>query len=238
MRRFAALGIVSLTLALCGRSAGAAASGAAGYDYYRGMEHRETHTVLGVAGVPVGAGDVLGGGLWFDDDVVGSGYGLVLGGGIALGGPAALRVLTTRFVGDEGYRAWRVKVGPQWTLAGGGTLGLSWVRDVNNLGPDTDGGAGELSVPLASRWTGRLSGSIGRSGDVTGYAASAGAGWTVAPHLELAGELGLARNPPATTPAPSGGRLLPPILDPGEPPPAQADDEVATTTLLSLRVTF
>ena len=199
----------------------------------------QTQAALGVADLASGSGDVLGGVMRFDDSVVGPGYGLVLGGGTSLGGPTSLRVLGTRFLGDRDYRAWRLKAGPLWSLPGGGSLGLYYVHDENNRSPDTESGAGELGVPLAAGWSGKLAGSYGRAEDVTGYSAAVGAGWTAIPHLELGADVGIARNPPATaSPGPNGGGLLGPLLgeDPASPPARV--DRVAATTSLSLRVTF
>jgi hypothetical protein len=238
MRMSGFLGFAALALASIERPAEAAVPSAAlGYDYSRGPAGQETHSVLGIAGVSLGAGDVLGGVMRFDDSVVGPGYGLVLGGGASPGGSTSLRVLASRFVADESYRAWRLKSGPVVNLAGG-TLGLSWVHEANNLGPDTDSGLGELAIPLASQWTGKLTGSYGRSGDVNGFAASAGAAWTIVPHLEVGGELGVARNAPSTTPGPRGGGLglLDPLLGGGQAP--EPSDEVGATTSLSVRATF
>ena len=139
-------------------------------------------------------------------------------------------------MGDGDYRAWRLKSGLQWGLPGGGTLGLFWVHDANNLGSDTESGSGELSLPVAHGWTGKLSGAYGRSEENDGYLAAVGASWTAIPHLELSGEVGAARNPPATTPAPSRG-LLRPILGGPEQDPSTSN-RVSATTSLTLRVAF
>jgi len=219
-------------------AAAIAPSGALGLDLYDGPHGHETRSALAVAGLDFGAGDVVGGAMRFDDSVVGPGWGLIGGGGISLGGPMSLRILASRFVGDRDYRAWRVKAGPLWNLGRGGTLGLYWVHDDNNAGAEGESGAGELAVPLVPRWTAKLAGSYGRAGDVTGYAASVGASWALIPHLELGGDVGLARNPPATTsPGPAGG-FLDPILGGGPGASSSTSDEIAATTSLSLRVTL
>jgi hypothetical protein len=197
-----------------------------------------TRSALGLGDLAFGGTDVLAGVLRFDDSTVGSGTGFVFGGGTSLGGPLSLRVLASRFVGDGDYRAWRIKTGPQWSLPGGGTLGISWVHDTNNLGPDTESGAGELAVPVAHAWTAKLAGAYGRSEQTDGYAATVGAAWSAIPHLELSADVGAARNPPSTlTPAPSRG-LLSPVL--GNGPPSQQDTAtpIAATSTISLRVTF
>lgn len=218
------------------RLAGAATpSGAVGLDYYRGPSGAETRSALGIGGLGFVVGDVLAGLVGFDDQLVGSGYGLLIGGGVRLGGTAALRLLATRFEAREDYRAWRVKLGPQWSLPQGAALGLFWVHDSNNLTPDTESGAGEFSFPLIPAWTGKLSGSYGRSSEATGYSVSAGALWALAPHLELGGDLGLARNPPAATPGPSGG-VLGSILGPGERPAIAPNEPVSAIASLSLRL--
>lgn len=237
MRYLAWIGVASLVLGMARPAGAVAPSGAIGLDLYNGPNGQQTRSALALGGLSFDAGDVLGGLMRFDDTTVGPGYGLVLGGGVPLGGPTSLRVLASRFVGDRDYRAWRVKTGPQWALTGGGTLGLFWVHDTNNLGADTESGAGDLAFPVVHGWTGKLAGAYGRSGDTDGYAASIGAAWALIPHLELGGDVGVARNPPATSPGPSRG-ILDPILGGSPDPSPSTSNELATTSSLSLRVTL
>ena len=218
-----------------------AASGAVGYDYYSGPNGQQTHAGLGIAVLGVGSGDLLAGALRFDDNIVGPGSGVLLGGGVPLGERVKLRMLGTRFVGDRDYRAWRLKIGPQWSAPAGGVLGAFYIHDSNNLGPDTRSGTGELSVPLSKAWAGKFSLSYGRCDEVSGFASTVGAEWTPVPHVGLSADLGFARNPPGTTvgPAAPGGGVLQSILGTGHASGAERTDEKVTgTTSVSLRVTF
>lgn len=236
MLRYVCLGSVALCLLSVPPTHAAAPSGSVSFDQYNGPESQTTRSVLGLGDVAFGRLDALAGVLRFHDTTVGAGNGFVFGGGAALDGPLTLRVLASRFVGDGDYRAWRVKSGPLWSLPGGGSLGAYWVHDTNNLGPDTESGAGELAVPVAHGWTGKLSGAYGRSEDRDGYVATLGAAWSMIPHLELSGEVGAAKNPPATTPAPSRG-LLSPILG-GPQKQNEVPAPLAATSSINLRVSF
>ena len=234
-----ALFALVLTAVSSSPSHGSTLSGAASVDDYDGPQGQWTRAALGLAGIAFGRGDVLGGGMRFDDAVVGGGYGVVAGGGVRLGGPTTLRFLVTRFLGDDGYRAWRVKAGPQWGLPRG-SLAIYLVHDANNADTATESGSGELSVPVTSRLEGRLTGSYGRTAEVEGFAASAGAGWTAIPHLELGGDVGLARNPPSVSPGPSGGGPLDGM--PGAGRKAHEDptssNQIGATAELFVRVSF
>jgi len=223
-------------LAGAGPAHAASPSAAVSLDQYEGPADQRTRSALALGDLSFARGDVLAGAMRFDDTSVGAGFGLVAGGGVPLGGPLSVRVLGSRFFGDGDYRAWRLKAGPQWGLPAGGSLGVFWVRDHNNVGSDTKSGSAECSIPLVRGWTGKLSGAYGRVGDRDGYAAAVGASWALIPRLELGGELGAARNPPATTPAPARG-LLDPILG-GHPNQPEPSNEVAMTTSISVRATF
>jgi hypothetical protein len=236
MRKLTCIGLAVVAFGSAGPSTAATPSGAVSFDLYNGPADQVTKSALALGDLAFGGADVVGGVLRFDDTTVGMGNGFVVGGGWTVAAPLSVRVLASRFVGDGDYRAWRLKSGPQWGLPGGGTLGLFWVHDTNNVGPDTESGAGELSVPVTHGWTGKLSGAYGRSEESDGYVAAVGASWTAVPHLELSGEVGAARNPPATTPAPSRG-LLSPIL--GGPQQEQSmTNQVSATSTLTLRVAF
>jgi len=214
-------------------------SGSATIDAYQGPGGHWTRAALGLTDVAFERVDVLGGAMRFDDAVVGPGYGVVLGGGVPLAGPVTLRVLTTRFLGDQGYRAWRIKTGPLWELPRG-SLGISFVHDVNNRGMETESSSGELSVPVTSQLAGRLTGSYGRTAEIDGFAAALGASWAVFSHLEFGGDVGVARNPPATTPGPSGGGPLDglPGLGRRAHETTPTPDQLGATTELVVRVSF
>lgn len=170
-------------------------AGAVGGDYYSGPSGQVTKSVLGVASVGVAGGFATIAGLRFDDSLVGPGFGVTAGAGAPLGSPTRLvRALATRYVGDGAYRAWRVKAGPflQW---GGTSLGLSFVRYVDNEGGEATGGLAEVETPVASRWRATFDGSAAEiQGGEQSLSGSAGIAWTASPRITLSASLGVARN--------------------------------------------
>jgi len=229
--------LAMLILLAAGPARAASPSASIGYDFDRGPSGQETRSIVGLAGLGFGSGDLVLGALRFDDSTIGPGTGMVAGGSSRLAPSSGARVLGTRFVGDDGYRAWRIKAGPQWSL-GGASLWIFYQHDSNNLTGVSDGGAGELMVPLAFQWTVKLSGSYGRSGDVTGYATAIGAAWTPVPHLKLSGEVGVASNALGSSVGP-GGRpsLLPGLLgDPRTESRSETGYEAASTASLAVRI--
>jgi hypothetical protein len=180
----------------------------------------------------------------FDDRQIGPGYGVVLGGGVALGSEFSLRTMGTRFIGDDDYRAWRVKVGPQWSRTQRRSVGLFYVHDESNLFSATDGVVGQASTPVAERITARLGASYARGGDRSGGAVTVGGSWFGVSHLEIGGDVGIAHNAAfgIAGPGPSSGGLIDqvPIIGGGSPsqPPPEPLDEWGATATASLRLTF
>lgn len=205
-----ALLLVAAWLAALAVPARADVAGAVGADYYSGPSDQVTRGVLGVASVGVAGGFASLAGVRFDDNLVGAGFSVTGGAGAPLGSPSRLfRVLATRFVGDASFRAWRLKAGPffQW---GGSTLGLSFLRYVDDQSGEATGGIAELEVPVAPRWKATASGSAAaiQAGERS-WSGSAGIAWTATPHVTLTAEAGVARNGSIASAAPaSAGRGL------------------------------
>lgn len=134
------------------------------------------------------------GGLHYDD------------GTIAASGPLAAlvvpvapavsaRVWATRYLGDGGFRAYRLRGGPEWTLPGSTTLGVFFAYLENNRDGVMRSGSVELAVPLHAQWTGKLEGGASQlPGDLTATQAALGVAWSPIASVELSGEAGLARN--------------------------------------------
>jgi hypothetical protein len=223
--------------ALGAGTAGAASLGAsAGYEVSRAGGDRETQAAIGSLSLELGAGDLVLGALRFDDSQVGIGTGFILGGGIELAPATRLRLLGTRFAADDGYRALRLRAGPQWSLERA-TAGLFYTYDASDQAPDAHGATGELFLGLVPRLAGKLSASLASAEGVSGYAGGAGLIWTVVPHLELSGELGLARNLAAAGAGSPTGGLLDRVFGPGAGE-SSASDELVPTAVLGARVTF
>ncbi|HEY2955341.1 MAG TPA: hypothetical protein VGK89_08860 [Candidatus Eisenbacteria bacterium] len=243
-RRSHPVGAIAAVLAASGFLAAsparaAAPSASVSYDFHRGPTGEETRSAAALAGLSFESGDIVLGGLRFDDDLIGAGLGLVSGGSVRLADGTGVRALGSRFIGDDGYRGWRLKAGPEWSLAGG-SLWIFYQHDSSNLADDSDGGAGEMTVPVSPAWSVKLGGSYGRSGAATGWAASLGAAWMIIPHLELSGDAGLANNSPGASAGPAGrSTILGGLL--GRDRAASRSEPVAeagTTASLALRFTL
>ncbi|HEY3215525.1 MAG TPA: hypothetical protein VGK93_03435 [Candidatus Eisenbacteria bacterium] len=229
-----------MTLALTGPAIAGAASfaGAVGYESYEGAG-QVTRAALGVGVVKLEQGaEASLAVVRYDDNSVGPGSSLTLALGLPLETPLTLRSQGSRFFGDQSYRAWRAKVGPQWSFSGGASVWLAYAHFEDNQEFHLDGGALESATPLTTRLTAKLNASyaIG-SQDLTSLQGSVGLGWVVVPHLELSGEVGLAQN--GASVAASFATPLLPILGDPEPSSRRApEDQVSSTALLGLRVFF
>lgn len=102
--------------------AAAAIATVGGFDYYAGASGQTTNGVLGAGGL-----------------------------GVPVSPSMMLRVTGTRFIGDEDLRAWRAKVGPQFSLPGGGALTLSYSHYRNHLGTRSNADHLRHVVPRRTR---------------------------------------------------------------------------------------
>ena len=143
-----ALAIIMLAPSVAA-SRGAVAFGVgAGYDGYAGPNGQGTNSVLGFVAAGAPQASLALGGLRFMDRQVGDGMGAIAVLGVPLGARTRLRAWGTRLVGDESFRAWRVKTGPEFTLMSDRTLGIFFQHEENNLGGRLNGATSELSPPL------------------------------------------------------------------------------------------
>src|SRR5438093_10907047 len=102
-------GVVTLCVVVWTNAHAATPAASLGCDFRRGAEGQETRAATAAGTLGFGSGDLLLGAMRYDDSVVGPGSAVIVGGGLALQAPLAMRVVGTRFVGDEGYRGWRLK---------------------------------------------------------------------------------------------------------------------------------
>jgi hypothetical protein len=220
-----------LVLALgAGVARAATPSGLLGYEYSAGGGGQETHVVMAVGALDFGTADLLLGGLRFRDRSVGSGGGLVLGGGVPLGRAASFRVLGSRFVAEDDFSAWRIRLGPLMALPSGGRTGIFLTRQANNRGSRVDGGAWEIAMPLSPRTEGSLTTFYGRSDADEGFGAAVGLLWRAMRRLEISGELGLSS---AALVARRGA-----LLTGSGPDAVEEDRELSTSTSLAVRTLF
>lgn len=221
-------------------------TGVAGYDHYEGPLGQATDGIVGAAVLSVGGGDAMLGGVRYDDSNIGKGYSLTVGAGLPVAPACLLRVNGTRFIGDQSFRAWRAKLGPQLLLPGGRTMTLSYSHYRDDTGVHSNGAIAEATTPLIAHLEGKASASYATvpqgPGAVQG---SVGLGWSVIRSLQLSGEVGIARNSSGASgqPFPGGGPLGGlggGLLGGGGSGSggSSANTEVEGTVLLGLRVTL
>jgi hypothetical protein len=225
-------------------------SGLAGADY-SSVEGQVTKGLVGAGILSFdGGGFLTAAGAGYDDNRIGGGVSLTAGVGAPLGSVALARAFGTSWIGENDYRAWRLKAGPFFQWSGGTWVGLSFVRFDDGDGGDATGGMVEASVPIAPRWRAVATGAAASIGDGRESASgSAGVAWEPVPRWELQVEGGVARNGTLGTTgaaAGGGGGLLGglPLLGRGQSDEAQtqseADEEnrVSGTLSMGLRVLF
>ena len=181
-----------------------------GFDHYAGAAGQTTNGLLGAVVLGAAGGDLTAAVVRFDDSDAGQGYSLTGGLGLPVAPTLMLRVTGTRFVGEQDLRAWRAKVGPQFSLPGGRAVTLSYSHYRNHLGARSNAGIAEATTPLVPRLTGRVGASYARAPQgAPVLQGSVGLGWNVAPHFELTGEAGLLNSEGgAGAPGAPGGGLL------------------------------
>lgn len=170
-------------------------SGGAGLDYSSGPHGKTTKSVLGFLTLGLGRGDATIAGARYDDSEVGNGVSGTANVGVPVAKTMFVRAIGTRFLGDETYRAWRLKTGPQFVLPGGQTLGLYYVHFEDNAAATSTSVAGELKIPMGESLSAQAGAIYGALPDgLTNYQASFGLNWLVAKHLLFVSELGAGEN--------------------------------------------
>ena len=237
-----AAGLLACALAACAPQVRAASVvGAAGYEYYGGPGGQITRGALLAGVVSLGGTELVVAGVRYDDNLVGKGVNATAGLGVPAGPAVKLRVQGSRFVGDGSYQAWRVKAGPEFELPRGQSVQLWYMHYQDNHQVKSDGAILEAAIPLADRLTGKLNASYATAPqDLRVLQGAVGLAWTVVPHLELSGEIGLAQNGSAVYGEPFRGPGLP-LLGGGqssETGTQQTVNQTGTTALFGVRVMF
>jgi len=212
-----------------------------GYDYYRGPVDQITHGPVGVAGVSLGLASFSVTGMRYDDNHAGNGTSVTGGIGIPVFPAVQMRTFVSRYVGDEAYRAWRVKVGPQVGIPTGQSVGVFYSHYRDNGDVVSDGATAELATPLIAGLSGKVTAAYAKAEGLKSGQGSVGLSWTPVGHLELSGEVGLARNGAvATQPIPPPGGLHLPLIGANPPPGSTTTEEVRLekTVLVGMRVWF
>jgi hypothetical protein len=218
-------------------AAGPSLVGGGGLDYYQGPGGETTRSAIAIAGVV--SGDAVGT-LSLTrslDSVIGDGVGF--GGSLLLplDRDQSLCAWGSRFAGDDSLHAWRVKLGPLFKLAGGGTTGVYYSHAADDQGGHADAGTVELALPLRTGFTGRASAAYGSApGGLRSALGSVGLAWAPGHGLELAGDVGVARNGAlSTSPGPVQGPIAR-LLGRGGGGQTSADGRVDSLLHFGLRV--
>jgi len=236
----AALGsLYVLVLPLPSSAAGPLTVGG-GYDYYRGPGDQITHGPVAVAAVSLGPlANFSLTGMRYDDNHAGKGTAITGGVGLPILPAIQMRTFASRYVGADDYRAWRFKAGPQLGIPTGQSLGVFYSHYRDNSDGVSDGATAELATPLIAGLSGKLTAAYAKAEGLKSGQGSVGLSWTPVGHLELSGEVGLARSGAvATQPIPRPGGLHLPLIG-GTPPPGSTTTEevrLEKTVLVGMRV--
>ena len=187
-------------------NAGTASAGA-GFDYQTGPRSQSYRSALLFASAARDAADLTLAAIRYGDSSVGPGIGAFANASIAVTSQLHVRAIGLRAIGDEAYRAWRWRLGPELHLASDVTLGAFYLRLTDNSG-DGFGSAGvEVGGPIGHGVTGQIGSSYGRwNSDATTTQGSLSGTWSPRSRILVLGELDVGRNLATTiTPGPSGG---------------------------------
>jgi hypothetical protein len=167
-----------------------------GYDYYSGPANQITRSALAIGTVGIGpAGSATLAILRYDDSLAGEGMGFVGGAGLPMQPFSTFQVCGYRYIGDDTFRGWRVKAGPQFSIPGGSSLGIYYSHYEDNNDGRSNGGIAELNAPLAPRLTGRVNLALASApGELRSSEVELGMTWLAARSVELSGDVGLANN--------------------------------------------
>jgi hypothetical protein len=233
--------MILMAAALASRPAAAASvSGLAGYEYAdAGGPLTRAAFAAGVLHAASFEGTLAAG--RYADDQVGAGTSLTAGLELPLAPMLGLRVQGTRLIGDGDYRAWRSRVGPEFTWGGGSTLFLGYLHDESNQDLRSDAALLEQVATLAPGWSARLDASYAANSEGEhGAQAAGGLVWSPLSHLLLSGEVGLSQRAAIVAGAGQPPRRLPLVgeLGPGDPGASASRQDFHSTVLLGVRVLF
>ena len=248
--RFLPLHALKTALVLCGfawcsaQAEAASWSGGGGFDYQTGPNDQIWRGALGFVSAEARGGDLTLAVIRYDDSLVGKGFTGFLNAGIPLTSSVHLRAIGHRAIGDEAYRAWRVKAGPELTLGGGSMVGAYVSHFEDNASSRLNLIGTEAALPVTTRLVGSGDVSYGEwAGGARVLQGAAGFVWSPARRLQILAQLGLGRNAVSlTSTASTGGGLvhLPFTQDVGGrgggTERSSSQNEVATTGLAGFRV--
>jgi hypothetical protein len=168
---------------------------AVGYQYYSGAESQTTRSPtleldsdFKILSASLAASH-------FDDNQSGSAWGVTGGLKFPFMMKTRLCIAGTGFAGDSASGAWRLKAGPEFSLAiKDQTLGIFLAHYQGALGVTANALSAEFDTPLIPQLSGNAGLSLQNSDGTSGGDASVGLSWRPTDLFELSGDLGLSKN--------------------------------------------
>lgn len=189
------------------RSADAGAiSGGAGFDYQSGPRAQSYRSALLFAAAERDAGDLTIAAIRYGDSRLGPGFGAFANASVAVAKQLHVRGTGLRTIGDEAYRAWRWRLGPELRFQSNATVGAYYLRLTDNAGSSFGSVGAEWGVPFGSDVTGQIGSSYGTwTGGATTAQATVSGTWRATKRVLLLGEIDVGRNLATTSTAGPGG---------------------------------
>jgi len=186
-------------------------TGGAGSDYQTGPKAQSYRSALLFGSAETEQGDLTLAGIRYSDSRLGPGIGLFANGSAAVTPRVRVRVVGLRTIGDEAYRAWRWRLGPEFKLGSDVSLGTYYLRLTDNAGGSFGSAGMELTGPVARNVTGQIGSSYGKwNGDATTAQGSLSGIWHPVGRILFLAELDVGRNLTTTSvagPGAGGGAL-------------------------------
>jgi hypothetical protein len=174
-------------------------SGPGGQDYTAGL-------LFGTASV--GIADLTLAAIRYDDSQTGYGNALFANAGHLVPGFAKVRAIGSRSFGDSGYRAWKLRAGPEWSVHLL-TLGAYGLHQEDNAGATLNAVGAEIGTSIVPTLSTQVGGMVGRrDGSANSSQASCGVVWSAFSHVQVIGELDMGRGVTSSSSSTSGGGPL------------------------------
>lgn len=183
-----------------------ALTGGAGLDYQSGPSTQSYRSALLFGYAEGAAWDLTLAGIRYGDSRLGPGVGLFANGSVPVASRVRARAIGLRAVGDDSYRAWRWRLGPELRLPADRVLGAYYLRLTNSLGERFGSVGVEMTSPIAANVTGQIGSSYGTwTGGANSTQASLSGTWHPLGRLLLIAEFDVGRNLATTSTSGSAG---------------------------------
>jgi hypothetical protein len=144
----------------------------------------------------------------YDDSVTGRGNALFANAGVSVPTLARVRVIGARSIGDGGYRSWKLRAGPEWSIHLL-TLGIYGLHQEDNASARLNAVGAEVGTSIVPSLTAQVGGMVGRrEGSANSSQGSCSIVWAAFSHVQLLGEVDVGTGVPTSTTSTSGGGPL------------------------------